>query len=46
MFFAFMGQNRANTQLPEISDERLTENEEFFMEAETADLQIDFLLKT
>lgn len=41
-----MGQNRANTQLPEISDDRLTENEEFFMEAETADLQIDFLLKT
>ena len=38
MFFAFMGQNRPNTQLPEISDDRLAENEECFMEADTADL--------
>ena len=27
MFFALMGKNRADTQLPEISDDRVTTNE-------------------
>jgi hypothetical protein len=46
MFFAFIGQNRADVQLPEISDDRITVNEEELKEADTADKQIDVLLRT
>ena len=46
MFFALMGKNRADTQLPEISDDRITVNEEEFMEADTAEKKIDVLLRT
>ena len=30
MFFTLIGKNREDTQLPEISDERITENEDEF----------------
>ena len=46
MFFTLMGKNRADTQLPEISDDRITVNEEEFMEADTAEKKIDVLLRT
>ena len=46
MFFALMGKNRADTQLPEITDDRITASEEELKGADTAEKQIDVLLKT
>jgi hypothetical protein len=37
MFFALMGKNRADTQVPEISDDRITANEEELKQADTAE---------
>ena len=37
MFFALTGKNRADTQVPEISDDRITANEEELKQADTAE---------
>ena len=37
MFFTLIGKNREDTQLPEISDDRITANEEELKQADTAE---------
>lgn len=46
LFFDLMGKNRADTQVPEITDDRITASEEELKGADTAEKQIDVLLKT
>lgn len=46
MFFSFVGKQRAVTQLPEISDERINDQENALKQSETSEKQVDVLLKT
>lgn len=46
MYFTLLTKDRASTQLPEISDDRITAHEDELKESDTPEKQIDVILRT